>query len=281
MSDNTFSQELDRSLEFFENPSSYRPFDLTPDLQRILGCIDPRDQEGANLRVVVQTSGGAVGEAVDAAIALTVTGEETATIEQGMTQDHSVRHTTKLCAHHNCKFIHGINTVLGEMSAPSDFTMETYHRWVGYYRFGDRLTSRTLTQVTDASKRMNERNHDEQELVSHVSRLYPDQNNVGTMIGENNARIYVVNHHPLAGLDRNAKHRGDDPLKIQGYHDSLGATIMDQQMTHTRPDFLIPRLSAHILRAAAVRTVIGGQHEDTIYLEAQMTTHGLQVAEVI
>jgi hypothetical protein len=271
--------ELDRSREFFMDPSSYGQFQLDQDLRRIIGCIEPRDQESDRLRTVVQTAGGAVGEGLDAALALTVVNGELTTIKEGIAADRNVRHTVKLCAHHDCRFIKGLASVLDEIADPSDFTADTVEKWTSFYELGDEVTPGMLKAVKDGAQQVREREYDEADLIEFVGTLYPTPN-VATMKGENNARIYVVNHHPNAGLNRHKKHR-EVGLRVQGYHDSLGATISDQLMSRTAPELRYARLSAHLLRAAAVRTVIGGAHEDTVYLEVQMTEHGAQIAEIV
>ena len=279
MSDPSGELAFAQSIDFFQDPSSYTGFDLDRGLRRIIGCIDPRNQEGDVLKTVVQTAGGAAGEGVDNALGLIVAGREDVTIEMGLAADKSVRHTVKLCAHHGCKFMAGMDAVFSEMIEPSDFTQETYDRWVRYYEFGDVIGDTMVGRVQDAAKTLRERKATEAELIGFIDELYPDTANIATMTGDNNARIYVVNHHPNAGLNRHKKHRvvGVD---VQGYHDSLGATIADIQASRIPKDVRTPRLAAHMLKEAATRTVIGSGHDDTRYLEVQMSHTGAQIAEV-
>ena len=120
--------------------------------------------------------------------------------------------------------------------------------------------------------------HEESVLLEAVDRMYPSSN-VVSMNGENRAGIYVVNHHPYVGLDRQKKHR-EENLEVQGYHDSLAASIGDLLMSRLKPEILHKRLSAHVLRSAAVRTLIGGDDGSTTYLEVQATEHGPQINEI-
>lgn len=272
-------EEFGRSLDFFMDPASYERFSMGRNLLRIIGCIDPRDQESTRLRTVVQTAGGAVGEALDVALALTVESGELTTLEQGLYAERSIRHAAKLCAHRECKFIGGLPTILGEMANPTDFTHESMDRWSIYYELGDMLTRGKQRKIQDAAKQQLEVVPREADILEVVDRLYSDETNVANMSGKNRARIYVVNHHPNAGLNRHKKHR-ESGLTVQGYHDSLGATISDRMGSRVPASQRELQLSAHILRAAAVRTVIGTAHDDTHYLEVQMTSNGPSISEV-
>jgi hypothetical protein len=273
-------QEVARSLDFFTDPNSYKPFSLEPNtLRRVLACIDPRDEHQVDpLPVAVQTSGGAIGEGVDSAVALTAVNGEPRTIQEGIDADLSVRHGLKLAAHQSCKFVGYLAVVLNEMASPSDFTLDTLGRYVSFYQFEDVVTPSALSSIQDGVRVVAEQDLDEHALVSHVDGLYPEHN-VSTMVGDNHASIYVVNHHPHAGLDRTLKHR-EEGLSVQGYHDSLAATIADLELSRLDPEIRVARLIAQLLRATAVRTVIGSGHDDMIYLEVQMTEHGPQINEV-
>lgn len=267
--------EVERSLEFFTDPQSYTAFDLDESQRRILGCIDPRDQEATKLLTLVQTAGGAVGTGLDYAIARTAATGHTTTIEQGIVADRNVRRSTKLGAHANCKFVAGIPVVLDEMVDPTDFTQNGVERWINYYEFGDDITTSVFRKVQDSARRLRERSYDEAALLDNVDRLY-DTKNVVDMSGDNTAQIYVVNHHPHVGLNRQKKHREAD-IQVQGYHDSLGATIGDvlaSRMTRKGRTYVLASL---ILKEAAVRTVIGD--ESTLHYEGRMTERGLQVVE--
>lgn len=279
-----FSQsqsEVARSIEFFTNPESYKPFELDAQQSRAIGCIDPRDQETERqLRVVVQTAGGAAGEGTDAAIAFRVSGRmPNATIKDGLSEDLTVRHTARLCAHHACKFIGALPEVLEEMAEPSDFTEDAVRRWSKYYEVGELLGSDERKKVAEAARDMHKDAPSEADLLDHIDRLYPDASNVVNMRGENNAKLYVVNHHPFVGLDREQKHR-EERLEVHGYHDSLAASLSDLWLARLPSDVLRPRVISLILRAAAVRTLIGGVDGDTTFLEVQQTPNGPQVTEV-
>ena len=270
--------EVDRSMEFFMHPDSYEPFEIDRAARLVVGCIDPRDQHG-KLLTVVQTAGGGVGEGLDAAIAYTVTEGRPVGIRDALIIDRENRPAVKLCAHEECRLIQGLRDVQQEMAQPTAFTQESVDRWVDLYKIGDEVTPGILKSVQGVAEEMRHETYDEAELLSSVDELYPDSKNVAKMKGANQAGIYVVNHHPYVGLNRHRKHR-ERGLQVQGYHDSLGAGLANQLISHMNPDLRNTRLAAHLLRAAAVRTVIGGSNSNMRYLEAHMTTEGFKVEEV-
>lgn len=268
--------EIERSRDFFTDPNSYAPFDLDEYQRKILGCIDPRDQESTRLATLVQTPGGAIGTGLDLAIAETAINGDVVSIETGMVIDRNVRSSIKLGAHHNCKFVAGIPVVLDKMIEPDEFSEQTTRRWINYYNFNDELSFTLLNRVQDAAKRLREGRFEEDELLSWVERL-DKGDNVVTMSGENTAKIYMVNHHSKVGLNRHKKHR-ETGIKVQGYHDSLGATISNLKSSTLDPERRRYALGAHIIKAAAVQSVIGDA--ETLYFEGIPTDSGLQVAEV-
>lgn len=274
--------ELERSQEFFTDPQSYTAFDLDESERRILGCIDPRDQVSDRLLTVVQTPGGGVGSGLDRSIARTAITGEAVTFQESVTVDRNVRPSFILSAHYDCKLAKSVPAVLDEMANPTPFTEFTAERWIDYYGLYRDITRPVLSKVQDAAKKLQEekyKEYEEEELLNSVSRLY-DAENLVTMAGENRARIYMVNHHPNVGLDRQKKHRGENPLKVQGYHDSLGATVDElrrfglSRRSHEQRKYV---LGAHVLKAAAVRSVIGDA--GTYYYEGYRTARGLRVVE--
>ncbi len=202
-----------------------------------------------------------------------------ASIEDGLLEDGTVRHVARLCAHHACKYIGSLPHVLEEMASPSEFTQTSFDRWVHYYELGSYFNDDDTKAVQESAATLAQDIHEESVLLEVVDRMYPSSNNVVKMNGTNNAGIYVVNHHPYVGLDRQKKHR-EENLQVQGYHDSLAASIGDLLMARLKPEVLHKRLSAHVLRAAAVRTLIGGVDGSTTYLEVQPTAHGPQINEI-
>lgn len=278
MSEHAFSPaEMDRSVEYLTRPDSYAPFDLDGSQRLIIGCIDPRDQHGKAL-TVLQTGGGAAGEGMDSAIAHSIMEKRPVSLEEGLTLDVETRTDVKLAAHGICKFIAGMDSVKEEVANPTAFTEDTYDRYLLRYDLWDTITPPVTEAVQDATKELWEEPPQEAELLPRIDSLYPASVNVANMKGENRARIYVVNHHPNVGLDRHKKHRIHKP-PVQAYHESLGATVANLKAMHSDPELLKYRLAAHLLRAAAVRTVIGTANEDTRYLEAEIGEGGIKVEE--
>lgn len=275
------------SYEFFTKKSSYDTFSLTNDHNRIVGCIDPRDPADVNpgdYKIVIQTAGGAAGEGLDASLYLTGARDKAFDIEAAIERDKNVRGIVVLGAHHDCKFINGMVSVLSEMHEPSDFTKESAFKWAeffhhseAYYKTINKVMEAAGIQLDFLSKKDN-LNH----LVEHIDALRPEHSNVKRLEGENKSRVYVTNLHPYVGYNRNAKFEepSNAPL-IQGYHDSLAASIGDISKSH----FIIneerqSRISSMILRSAATRTVLTRDHPDTRFLEVAPSTKGLEFNEV-
>lgn len=272
--------EFERSRNFFTNPKSYVPFDLTRDRKRIVSCIDPRDEHRDSVKTTVQTAGGAVGEGVDAAITMSIMREEVTSIETGLASDRNLRKTTLPGAHHNCAFVGELPVILEEETDPSSFTLDALIRWANLYQVRDVIDT-NLSRVKDAAALQQNlvQQRGTESLVEFVDELYPDHPNVTEVIGENQARIYVVNHHPYVGLNRAALHR-EESLSVQGYHDSLRAVTDDLNNTlGLKPEVRGIRLTAAMLRSAAVRTILGGMHSDTEYYEVVVTDRGPQVEQ--
>jgi hypothetical protein len=126
----------DLSFEFFTRKSSYDAFSLTKDHNRIIGCIDPRDPidvASGEHKIVIQTAGGAAGEALDASLHITAANDNRIfDIETAIERDKNVRGIMVLGAHHDCKFIKGMPAVLSEMNNPSDFTKESAGKWQSF-----------------------------------------------------------------------------------------------------------------------------------------------------
>jgi hypothetical protein len=267
----------DGSLGFFMDPKHYQPFDLSKDYKRMLGCIDPRDEESADVKVLVQTPGGSAGEAHDAALARTMITGKTVGMIDGLYEAHKSHLATVMGAHVSCKFIDGITSILAEESTPTDFTRDSVERWAKYYQLADdvlpnlgAISIAALMQQETAAKL------DPETLLNLTDELSPKHANIARMVGVNNARVYVVNHHPYVGLDRESK-RQYRRLEIQGYHDSLRAAIEGlKNTTSVNAQERGLRLTALMLRSAAARTVLGSLHDDTQYVEVKPGEDGLK-----
>lgn len=94
------------------------------------------------------------------------------------------------------------------MAEPSEFTKESMHHWNSHYQLSDVVTAKVTRNVSGIAAGMAELDFDEHTLLEFVDEMYPKDENVVTMRGENTARLYVVNHHPHAGLKRHKIHRG-------------------------------------------------------------------------
>ena len=289
MPNQTAIEGLDLSREFYSNPNNYGPFSLTDDHRRMLGCMDPRDPEGVEhgkIKILVQTAGGGAGEGLDSALAQTAHTGELVTIEQGAERDSLQRLTTVLGGHHRCLFIASLGLVLGEMTEPGDFTKDSLVRWASYLGREETVSTYLDNIKKSAEEQRNYiyRRDNMDHLVGHLDELYPDHKNVGHMVGDNTARVYVMDFHPHVGIDRNKKPTvPEQALTIQGYHDNLAASTADianiQNLSGVKRGL---RFTAAVLRAAAVRTVVTQEHMDeTAFFEAQQTKSGLQIFEQV
>lgn len=274
-------QAVEMSQAFFEDPKSYAQLTETADHQAIIGCIDPRDPIGVGhgeYPVTTQTSGGAVGEALDSSLALTATSGQLVTIATGMIVDREFRPGTFQGAHYRCKMAGALAVVTDEMAVPSDFTVESTERWARSLGLAEEVEA-GLGRVTEAAKRKADYLHTEGPM-DHLVELAADTVHVH---GDNNSRVYVINLHPERGLDRNAK-----PVAaardIQGYHDNLAASVR-----HLRDEPYISdelrwlRLASMMRRAAAARSVITADLlSEMTFFEARPapeTTQELRVVE--
>jgi len=174
-----------------------------------------------------------------------------------------------LDAHHDCRFLNGLVTVLEEEANPSDFTKEALKRWDRFYGIGI-IGTKAEIQLQDAAARQVElerAHHESHTLLRVVDELYPEHPNVRYMSGENRANLHVVNHHPFVGINRRwqAEQYGQE---AQGYHNNLAAII---ERSLLLPDVSRRgrkwRAGAAMGRAAATMTVVTRGHEGTRFLE--------------
>lgn len=285
MSHNSDSYEVARSFEVFTDPKSYKQFDLTKDHMRMVGCIDPRDEQDDDLKVIMQTAGGAVGKGHDAALAHTAMDGEPHSLEIGMKEDRLLQRSTVAGAHGNgCRFILGLETVTREIIDPSDRTKYRLGKLVSRYEHDKTDFYANFSRIQDAAKlnldAFAEVSADE--ILETVDDLYPLHPNVRAMNGENRAGFYILNHHPYTGLDRSLVHRGDNPLTVHAYHDSVRATndslLGTVGMSAERKGL---RLAALFSRIAATQTVLCQNDPSMIYLDVVPTVHGIQVEREI
>lgn len=281
----TSTESIELSRDFYGNPQNYGPFSLTRDARRIIGCIDPRDPADelfGYYKIMVQNAGAGAGEAMDMAIAETAHNNRLVTVEEGLTHDQAIRLTSVLDAHPACKLIGSMAVVFGEIANPSTMTIESVGYWARKLDVDDVITS-NIDAVASAAQRQQEYvglRDNMEHLVAYVGELYPEHDNVHPMKGANVARVYTVNLHPNIGIDRNKK----DPAvaeAVQGYHDNLAASVVElgnARGLETTVRGL--RLTALLLRAAAVRTVLTRDiREDMTFFEVQPAYEGVRIIE--
>lgn len=277
------AHEVARSRDIFMDPGTYRGFDLTADHQRIVGCIDPRDEERDKLSVIVQTPGGAAGKGLDASLALTAfDGERVYTIGDGLHYDSELQRATVAGAHEACRFILGLPNVVAEITDPQDITTDTERGLISRYGLKDTGVEKRMQSIADAAMRQQEQIAavSPDVLLDTVNTLYPHQQNVIAMRGENRAGFYILNHHPWAGLDRARVHRGENPLRVQAYHDSVRASQGSLEGTVGMPvEVKLLRLAALLRRTAATRTVLCQDLPNMEYLNVVPAPRGLRVEQ--
>lgn len=281
--------EIQRSYEVFTNPDTYKPFSLTKDFMRIVGCIDPRDEvDEGSLKVIIQTGGGAGGRGLDSALSLTATDADGRiySIEEGLKYDCALERTTVAGGHNNhCKFLYGLGSIIAEMQEPSDLTRETVREFIarfGLTEVGVEHQAEIIRGAAECSAKMI-RDADPRGLLRAIDSMYPYHPNVRDMRGGNRAGFYIVNMHPYVGLDRNLVHRGNDrPLTVQAYHDSPRAMVDALAGTLGMPRSVKEaRLAALLLRTAATRTVIcRGSEEMKMLNVVPKQQGGIEVQEV-
>jgi hypothetical protein len=300
--------EVSRSLEVFTDPTTYQGFDLTPDGRRMVVCLDPRDEEDQRRRatamhdgvveaidrherrqqrqrklpVAVQTGGGASGKGVDSSLALTAFEGRLVTLDEGLRYDSELQRSTLAGAHIGCRFNMGIMAVVQEMIEPSDITNDTFRSLAKRYE----LTGAGIDQRRDEIRAAAELLLPQlveltpEAILDTVNQLYPYHQNVVSMRGENRAGLYILNHHPYVGLNRNRVHRGNNPLVVQAYHDSVRATLDSLMGTVGMPSGVKElRQAALLARIAATRTILCADTPDMKYLNVVPTSRGIQIEQ--
>jgi len=280
-----YEYEFERSLAVFTDPDMYEGFDLTRDRRRILGCIDPRpEQDIDHMKVKVQTTGGGAGNAHDTALVMISEDDEAlhgfidgqTAMVTGLVRDRDIRRDAMVRdVHRGCKFLDAIVIVLEEEADPSEFTKDTLGRWTRQYAVhGD--AEKYTTKMIGAAARLRDNVLDQGigDILETADGMFPTHPNVHTMVGDNRARIHIVNHHPYVGLNRQAVHYPADGngVVIQAYHDSLAATADSINNVDASPDTRGRFAGAMLLRAAAARTVLGSGYEDMVYAEVYQDT---------
>lgn len=209
----------------------------------------------------MQTAGGAAGLAYDQTVAYAAYKDKVGDLCEGVGHDSRLRKVTVATGHQGCAFLLGIAKVNAEIAHPSEMTKDTLGRLSARYGLGERISFKSdVVKISDAAKRSQEMFEavDPQQLLETVDSSYPDHTNVGSMIGQNAAGIYIFNHHPYVGLNRANVHRSQEPLTVQAYHSSTRATYEGLLGLKLPRDLKNLRLAAFILREAATPTVLIG-----------------------
>jgi hypothetical protein len=279
-----FSQDISR--EFFLDPRSYTDFDTTrPDFRRMSGCTEPRNEDRGSKRIktVIQGAGGGGGDGQDRAIIQTILRGELVSWEEGFAEETKIRGSTVLGGHSRCKWAMANGVVLREEADPSDFTQDDFDRSLDLYGI-ERDVAPLMPRIFDAVKMQLEyieENGALDHMVEVMDAHYPRHSNVAEVLGENVAQIYVENHHPHAGLNRDKKaKKRNEGSDIQGYHESRMAAFADiRNGNFVSNEERGYRLGAFLLRNSAARTVLGSLQPNTEFWDIQLGEHGLLFAE--
>jgi hypothetical protein len=274
--------ELARSVEFFQQPTSYKRFWLNRHAQIPEGCIDPRDEDRPEVHIIRQTPGGAAGRAVDTALSLYAYDKTEVGLCESLAYDESLGHSMVATAHRRCAYDLGREKIIDEIIDPSDFTKEALHRIsresnldyaqvikrVDALRLAAEAVKKTIVSVESDA------------FLESVNSLFSAHSPVADVKGDNQAGVYIWNHHPYVGLDRNKVHRGKTPLVAHAYHDNVRATIVSVRSTPNMPTPLRDlRIAAVILRSAVTPAVVVGNDARARLLHVKQGRDGLLVEE--
>jgi hypothetical protein len=278
---------LAASRDFFTSTYSYTTFDYTrPDYRFILDCIEPRNQlrqDGKKVKTAAQTAGAGAGEGHDRALAETALGGELVKVEDALAQEIEERGNVVLGSHWRCAFIGGMLLVLAEESSPGDFTRYNYERTFQRYGIAEQMKP-VMPKIQDAAKRQLDhavQNGFAEDLAEVIDRSYPNHANVHPVIGENVARIWVENHHPHIGLNREkkARKRQEEGLDIQGYHENRRAVYDLINSYDLKRRERLYRIGAFASRNAAARTVLTHKYPDTEFYEVSLGKSGITIMQ--
>jgi hypothetical protein len=263
-------QELDRTHDLIMDPAIYIPFTVVGG-RRVEWCIHPTDEDVDQLRTVVQTPGGAHGEAMHTSIALSNVQDTYISPEEALLGEIQLRgHTTIIALHNTCKFAQAYRQVLREMREPGLITEDTAERWMHLHKIGKASErSRLISEVREGADLQLEQlpEADEEmsaviETMAEVADTHSHYSTRTNVRGENKALAFATNHTIHFGLNRQAVHRGENSLEVQFYHNSLGATLLETRIApyedvYNHPDKLRALKSTSIiLGSAATKTLL-------------------------
>jgi hypothetical protein len=279
-----YSREASRL--YFLDTRSYTDFNTTrPDFRRMSGCTEPRNEDRGNKRIktVIQGAGGGGGDGQDRAIVQTILRDQLVTWEEGFAEETKIRGSTVLGGHSRCKWATANGVILREEADPSDFTHDDFDRSLRLYGVEEDIRP-LMPRIFDAVKlqlEYIEENDSLEHMIEIMDVHYPNHSNVAEVLGENLAQIYVENHHPHAGLNRDKKAKQRDKgIDIQGYHESRRAAYADIRngnfVSNQERGY---RLGAFLLRNSAARTILGSLQPNTEFWDIHPGEHGLLFVE--
>lgn len=281
--------DIEYSRDIFTDPANYGPFNRDPDGLMTVGCIDPRQTDQPCIPIIMQTSGGEGGLALDDALVDTAVARDRG--ESSL--DHITTGFMRLAAiraaygyrgfdlevgdeymqapsglyqpqvHSNgCRLLGSVGRVYGELATPTDFTRGTLQTlWKRYEltRFG--ISETTLKQLSDAAKlRLEEAEKIDGDTLLHTAtnENRPDPAIVVDTPGPNRAAFYILNHTTDLGLNRQRIHRDlQQPIRAQAFHATPLAVIEHVLSPIREPkEQKALRIAALVARTAVVRGVL-------------------------
>jgi hypothetical protein len=279
---------LDASRDYFLDPNSYTRFDLTDDFRIPIACAEPRNEiREKKILTAIQGAGGGAGEAQDRAVEDTILNNfDTVSTYEAFLRETTERGTSVLGGHPRCKFLLANTVVLKEEAESSDFTLDNFHRSLRRYEIGADILP-LMPAINNAVKGQLEFVNsvgDLDDMVPLIDRVYSDHANVAHVHGDNQAEIYIENHHPHVGLNRDKKAKQRDlGIDIQGYHESRLAGY-EELVRHNRERGVTKlatayRVGAFFLRSAASRTVLGSLRPNTEFYDLEQDNYGLKITQ--
>lgn len=263
LSGSSHAEEVERARAHFTSLDAYGRFDMSPDGRLLSGCMDPRadDIPGQPQQTKLMGPGGCAGEAMDHSKALSIVSKGRLFVppEVARKDDKSHRRTVIQGGHRsNCLYVASILQLLEEEYNPSDLTLDLVNKWNTDHELG--ITSKQFRKTNDqAGNQLDYLISEEKgidDLLDDIDQDFPEHANVPHMVGVATPGFYVVNGFPHLGLNRHAKHVVKS-LKMQAYHDNVGARLNEVHNIHTLPrDVRLYRMGSLLVRSAAAVTII-------------------------
>lgn len=273
-----------RTVEVLSSPYSYGPFDMDSEWNRAVGCIDPRAEARETMKNIIQTAGGGIGIAYDAALIAVARGSERFDPHAAVARTPLSEGAVTLTGHDRCAFNLNSAAVIGEIAEPTDFTTDQVN-WLVSNQFPceESEIKKEIKRVQDAAKRTVDAIHtiDPSRLLEEVDSLEPQKRTVTDMDGDNHAGVWVTNFHPGLALRRQMLLRGENPIEVQAYHDNYAAMLaMAKNAIRLVAEQRGLWLGAITCRSAATAGVLIGPDARIKQLAVQPSRDGLQFREV-